>query len=102
MRITDLRDGMGKVTVRGTITRQIGIRDVTLRSGEPAKVGEFELEDESGKITLVLWNEDIDRVSPGDEVVIENGYVRTFKGELQLSVGKWGTLRLIRESEKAP
>lgn len=99
MQIADLKDGMGRVNVRGTITKQIRVKEVTLRSGTPARVGEFELEDESGKITLVLWNENIDRVKPGDEVEIENGYVSSFRGDLQLNVGRFGTLRLVREAQ---
>jgi len=48
--------------------------------------------DESGKIKLTLWNEQIALVNVNDKIRIENGYVTSFKGEVQLNVGKYGKL----------
>jgi len=59
------------------------------------------LKDNSGQIKLVLWNEDIPKVNEGDTIKIENGYVKDYKGTLQLSTGKYGKLTVI-EKGKVP
>jgi replication factor A1 len=46
--------------------------------------------DETGTIKLTLWNERIDQVRVNDVVKIQNGYVSSFKGEIQLNIGKFG------------
>ena len=48
--------------------------------------------DETGSIKLTLWNEQIALVNVNDTVKIENGYVTSFKGEIQLNAGKFGKL----------
>jgi replication factor A1 len=48
--------------------------------------------DETGTVKLTLWNEQIDKVNINDTVVVENGYVTSFKGEIQLNVGRYGKL----------
>jgi replication factor A1 len=39
-----------------------------------------------------LWNEQIAHVNVNDKIKIENGYITSFKGEVQLNVGKFGKL----------
>jgi replication factor A1 len=48
--------------------------------------------DDSGRIVLVLWNEQIKKVKVGDRVRIENGYVSSYRGIKQLNVGRGGRL----------
>jgi len=48
--------------------------------------------DETGSIKLTLWNEQIDQVNVGDNIKIDNGYITSFKGEMQLNVGKFGKM----------
>lgn len=50
-------------------------------------------EDDSGEVKVSLWNEEIDKVSVGDEIKIENGYSRLFKNEVYVSAGKYGELK---------
>jgi replication factor A1 len=100
LKIRELRDGMSRVYVQGIIKAVKDIRNVRLRTGEEARVGDFILSDDSGEITLVLWNEDIDRVKEGDSVAVENGYTNTFRGTLRLNVGRYG--RLVVGVEERP
>jgi replication factor A1 len=53
------------------------------------------LKDETGKITLTLWNEQISQVKVGDKIKIENGYAKSFRNVLQLSTGKYGKITVI-------
>ena len=48
--------------------------------------------DDSGTVSVTLWNDDIGKVKKGDKVRIENGWVSEFQGELQVSAGRFGKL----------
>lgn len=50
------------------------------------------VKDETGSATLSLWNEQINQVHSGDKVVVENGYVKTFQGKLQITTGRQGKI----------
>jgi len=91
MKIAELKDGMRGVNVSGMIVKIGEPKDVQTRYGS-ARVANAILEDETGRIMLVLWEENIDKVAVGDKVRIENGYVTSFKGKLQLNVGRYGKL----------
>lgn len=95
MKIQDLRDGMRRVDVEGKIIEIAEPRSVMLRTGQQAKVADSTLQDDSGSIKLSLWDDDIEKVSVGSTVKIENGYTNSFRGEVRLNVGRYG--RLITE-----
>jgi len=96
LKIKDLRNGMRRVDVTGKILEISEPREVTSRySGARHRVATAILADDSGKIKLTLWNKQIDQVSVNDTVQIENGYVTSFRGEIQLNVGKYGKLTVI-------
>jgi replication factor A1 len=91
--IKDLRNGMKRVTVEANIVEKGETRQVRSRyKDETYNVADAVVADESGSIKLTLWNEQIDQVDVGNKIKIENGYVTSFKGEIQLNVGKFGTM----------
>lgn len=96
MKIGELKPGIhatAKVNVTGRISSISETRTVTIqRTQQNARVADAVLEDESGKVKLTLWNEDIDLVKVNSTVTIENGYVTSFKGETQLSRGRFGQM----------
>jgi len=96
MKIVELRPGMRRVDLKGTIVEISEPREVTTRFGDVSRVATAVLADESGRIKLSLWNEDIDKVSVNSTVQIENGYVTTFRGENQLNVGRYGKLTVLQ------
>ena len=51
--------------------------------------------DTSGEISLTLWNDQVDQIKIGDKVRIENGWVKEYRGELQVSTGKFGNLSVL-------
>jgi replication factor A1 len=78
-------------------------KHVVTRYGNNASVAKALIADETGKIKLCLWNEQIDSVAAGDTVQIENARTSAFRGERQLSLGKKGTLNNIElEPEMIP
>lgn len=92
MDIKDLRDGMKRVDVTGVVESLEDERKVNLKTGDTARVRNVMVRDGSGVVKLVLWNEDIDRVAKDSLIAVSNGFTRTWKGELQLNVGRYGKL----------
>jgi ssDNA-binding replication factor A large subunit len=48
--------------------------------------------DDSGEVSLTLWNDDIKGYEEGDVLVIKDGWCSEFRGEKQISRGKKGTI----------
>jgi len=95
MKIRDLRNGMKNVSVEAKVVEKSEAREVLSRfKDETYRVATAIIADETGKIKLTLWNEQINQVKIDDAVKVENGYVTSFKGEIQLNVGKYGTLTI--------
>jgi replication factor A1 len=87
---------MRKVDVEAQVVSKSETREVRSRyTNETYRVADATLEDETGTITLTLWNEQTEQVNEGDRVKIENGYIKSFRGELQLNSGKYGTLTVL-------
>ncbi len=96
MKINELRDGMRKVDVEGNVVEKSDAREVRSRyTNETFKVADATIEDETGTITLTLWNEQVMQVNVGDRVKIENGYIKSFRDILQLNSGKYGSLTVL-------
>ena len=93
--IGELRAGMNHVTLKAEVLEVTPPKRVVTRFGNYASLAKALIADETGKIKLCLWNEQIDAVSAGDTVQIENARTSTFRGERQLSLGKNGTLNNI-------
>lgn len=102
MQIKDLKTGMKQVNVKAKVIEKSATREVYSRYGYNVhRVANANIADKTGNIKLVLWNEQIDAVSVGDTIHIENGYVTTFRGENQLSVGKkYGKLDVTKPKVK--
>src|SRR6266496_3403075 len=92
MNISELRAGMRNVNVTGRVESMGESRTVNLRTGGTAQVADVFLSDETGKIKLSLWDDQINMVAEGDEISIENGYTQAFRGENSLNIGRYGKL----------
>ncbi|MCX8153912.1 MAG: OB-fold nucleic acid binding domain-containing protein [Candidatus Bathyarchaeota archaeon] len=96
MKISELKDGMKRVNVEAKVVEKGPPRQVMSRyKDETYMVADAVIADDSGHIKLTLWNEQIDQVNVNDIIRIENGYVTSFKNNLQLNVGKFGTLTVL-------
>jgi replication factor A1 len=88
-----LKVGMKKVNVKAKVLEIAKPTLVFTRFGNYASVANALIADETGTIKLCLWNEQIDSISIGDTVQIENANTSAFRGEKQLRIGRKGTLR---------
>ena len=95
MKIVELQDGTKKVEVTGQIIELGQTVD-----GAGWTRADATLKDDTGSIKLVLWDKDTLEVSKGDVISIENGYVKAYQGTLQLSRGKYGTLKVLKFAPK--
>ncbi len=87
---------MKRVEVEASVVDKGNTRQVQSRfKDEMYNVADAMVQDDTGTIKLTLWNEQIDMVNVGDNIKIENGYVTSFKSEIQLNVGKYGKLTVL-------
>ena len=93
MQVKDLSPRIGNVEITLDIAEKGNVREFD-KFGKKGKVCNFICTDNTGKISLTLWNDDIDKVNVGDTIEIKNGWVGEYQGELQLSTGKFGELIL--------
>ena len=92
-RVEDIREGQQRVIVEGLVENIAGPRTVSSRkTGEELKVADVTLSDDTGSIKLVLWNKQVPQVRVNSNIRIEEGYVKTYRDEQQMSVGKWGII----------
>ncbi|MFH1448152.1 MAG: OB-fold nucleic acid binding domain-containing protein [Candidatus Micrarchaeota archaeon] len=96
MKISELKSGIGNVDVEAEVTAIDESRDVVTKFGKKTRVANATIKDDSGEITLSLWGDDIDGVSIGDKVKIENGWVSEFKGAKQISAGRYGKINVVK------
>jgi replication factor A1 len=78
-------------TIDGTITAISAVRNVTTARG-PSTVADATIQDDTGTITLTLWGDDTTRYSVGQKIRITDGWVKDFRGKLQISMGRSGKI----------
>ena len=87
---------MRRVDVEAQVIQKSETREVSSRyRDETYRVADATIKDDTGTVKLTLWNEQIDQVNVDDTVRIENGYIRSFRGEIQLNVGRYGKLTIL-------
>jgi GNAT superfamily N-acetyltransferase len=96
MKISELTSGMRGVEVEAEILKISEPKHVRSRTtGEPLRVANAIIADETGTIKLTLWNDQIRQVKIHDKIRINGGYVTSFRGEKQLNPGKYGPLIIL-------
>jgi len=58
------------------------------------RLSELLIADETGAINLVLWDDKIDLVNEGDVVKVTNGFIKLFRGRMQLNLGRYGDIEV--------
>jgi len=91
-RAKEMRTG---INITGEIINKSSTRTINLKSGGTLDTCDAFLVDKFGEIKIQLWGEDVKRVDNGSKVKITNGYTNTFKGEVSLTKGKYGSLEII-------
>ena len=64
-----------------------------IKTGTKDKVCHALLRDPTGVTNLTLWGEDVDKITNGCKIKIENGMVNEYKGLKRFHTGLFGTLQ---------
>ena len=75
------------LSVKGRIKEKGEVRTANTKDGEK-QVCDSYLVDDTGRIKLALWGEDMEKVKNGDTVSVQGAYTTTFRNEVQLNVPK--------------
>ena len=91
MRLADLRPGMEHINFKVRVTKLGEARKVKTYSGLEHNLSEGEVADDSGYVSFVAWNEkiaELEGIKVGDIVEMKNCFITSFKGIIQINVGR--------------
>ncbi|MFI5417446.1 MAG: single-stranded DNA-binding protein [Candidatus Lutacidiplasmatales archaeon] len=91
-KVRDLTPSSKQVNVHAKVTNVGEAKEVMGKYGDPRKVAEAVIGDETATITLSLWNEQIGSIAKDDIILVDNGYVSLVRGHMRLNVGRYGNL----------
>ena len=97
-KIENLRVGMKKINVIAKVLETSEPSKVHTQFRDNALVSNAWIGDETGKIMLCLWDQQVNSVSLGDTIEVKNAHVAMFKAEKQLRLGKNGTITTLEKS----
>jgi len=94
-KIGELSPQSRAVNILAKVISKSEVRNIpTGKDGQPHKVSDALVADETGCVYLTLWDDNIDKVKDGDTIAIKNGYINLFKGNMRLNIGRYGTLEI--------
>jgi len=95
MKVNELKDKTKVDEIILKITSKEEPREVR---GGSLRVCNFTGEDDTGKVTITLWNNDIEKVKEGDTIKITGGWSQIYQDAMQISPGKFGQLEVVKET----
>ncbi len=84
-----------KVTVEGKIEGKTDKRTINTKAGTQVDTCNAFLVDDSGKIKIQFWGDEVDKIQDGLNIRITNGYTNSYKGEVSLTKGKYGSMEIL-------
>ena len=97
-KVGNLNPGSRSLNMTVKVVSKNPVREVvSRRDGSSHRVTEALVGDETGSILLTLWDDTIESVTDGDVVVVNNGYIRLFRGSMRLNIGRFGSLEPSEE-----
>ena len=95
-KIEELKVGMKHVNLEARVVEIPKPKMVyTKWSQRPGYVSNVLIADKTGTIRISLWNENINKVSEGDLIKIEDFKVSSFNGAPQLRMGRTGKISVL-------
>jgi len=106
LKIKDVLVGMRSVTVTGRVLQKFDVKDFKTKDGREGKVGAFMLGDETGKVRIVVWTEQIqaiEKLERGMAIKISGAYSREnrYTG-IELHLGNRSKLEEVKDSDLPP
>ncbi|MGB6442645.1 MAG: hypothetical protein WBF81_05040, partial [Thermoplasmata archaeon] len=91
-KVRDLTPNSKQVNVLAKVLSVGEPKEVMGKFGDPRKVCEAVVGDDTAVITLSLWNEQIGSIAKDEVILVDNGYVSLVRGHMRLNVGRYGNL----------
>jgi len=95
VKINELKIGMNNLNLKAKVAEMTEPREVMTKFGTVTNLIEATLEDETGSIKLTLWGKQSEGVENGKEVEVTNAFTKQFRDELQLGIGRGGTIKIV-------
>lgn len=97
LKVENLRVGMKKVGITAEVLETSEPAKVHTQFRDNAVVSNAVIGDDTGKVLLCLWDQQIGAVAVGERIEVKNAHVAMFKGEKQLRLGKNGTITVVQK-----
>jgi replication factor A1 len=91
-KVRDLTPNSKQVNVLAKVLNVGEAKEVMGKFGDPRKVCEAVVGDDTATIILSLWNEQIGTIAKDEVILVDNGYVSLVRGHMRLNVGRYGNL----------
>jgi len=98
MKIKDLQVNQGKVDLVLEVLEKEEPRTFE-KFGKSGRVCNAKVKDDTGSVTLTLWNDDVDKLKVGDTIHLQNGWCSEFKEQKQISAGKFGKIEVVNNNK---
>lgn len=103
LKIKDVLVGMRSVTVTGRILQKFDVREFKTKAGKEGKVGSFLLGDETGKVRIVIWNDEVailEKLERGMALKVMGAYSRenNYSG-IELHMGNRSKLEEVDDKD---
>lgn len=96
MLVKDLKPNQAVDILELDILEKENARDFTSKYGKPGRVCRAVGKDGVGDtVDVTLWNDDIEKVVKGNKIRITNGWVKQWRGKLQVSPSFKGGLEIV-------
>jgi len=95
MKINELRPGLNNVVLTAKIVELSEPRQINTKFGTTTTLTEAVLSDESGRMKIALWGQQSEGIEDGATIELKGGFVKEFKGESQLGIGRGGTIKIV-------
>lgn len=96
MKIAEIK-GKGKIEQLTVSVVKLLDERKFIKNGVNKRVMDALVKDDSGEIKMSLFDDQIEQVSSGDNLLIENGFANMFKDELVISTGLFGRMKVVRK-----
>ena len=97
-KVRDLTPNSKQVNVLAKVMNVGEAKEVMGKFGDPRKVCEAVVGDDTATIILSLWNEQIGSIAKDEVILVDNGYVSLVRGHMRLNVGRYGNLTKSTEA----
>jgi replication factor A1 len=99
MAIKDLQARQPAQRIEAVVVDMGPVREFN-KFGKTGKVATARIKDATGECNLSLWNEQVDLLKKGDHIIVTDGYVTEWQGEVQLTTGRMGKLEVVESGAR--